>query len=280
MRSLKEEQRVDDAKHGYIENIGVAVVRAASTDSRREVHSEIRIRNPYRAPLLGAWPTIPSMGVATMRPPPSAHDDQTADIIRLPVPRSIGVTSIERALLNRRSVREFSDESLTLSEISQLLWAAQGITDHEGLRSAPSAGALFPLELHLLSANITSLADGIYTYLPEEHELLTVATGAYRQAMAHAAQGQDCVAGSAAILVFSAVFERTKKKYGERGVMYVHMEVGHAVENVYLQAVALDLGTVVVGSFKDDDVKKVVQAPRDQQPLALMPIGRPSGGNR
>jgi SagB-type dehydrogenase family enzyme len=196
------------------------------------------------------------------------------------VPRSIGTTSIERALLNRRSVREFSDEPLSLTEISQLLWAAQGVTDHEGLRSAPSAGALFPLELHLLSANVIGLADCVYSYLPEEHELLTTATGAYKKAMTHAAQDQDCVAGSAAILVFSAVFEKTKKKYGERGTMYVHMEVGHAVENVYLQAVALDLGTVVVGSFKDEEVMKVVQAARDCVPLALMPVGRRSGGGR
>jgi SagB-type dehydrogenase family enzyme len=171
-------------------------------------------------------------------------------------------------------VRGFSGEPLTIGEISQLLWAAQGITDPEGLRAAPSAGALYPLEIHVVANNVSDLAPGVYKYTVKKHELLKVTVGDERHALGRAAAKQDCVLNGEAVIVFSAVFDRTTQKYGRRGVPYVYMEVGHAVENVCLQAVALDLGTVVVGSFDDAAVRKIVQTPGDQQPLALMPIGR------
>lgn len=215
-----------------------------------------------------------------MCPPASAQSNSARESIRLPAPRTISNTSVEEALLGRRSVREFSGEPLTLGEISQLLWAAQGITDREGLRTAPSAGALYPLETHVVAGNVSDLAAGVYKYTAKKHELLKVSVGDERRALGRAAAKQDCVSNSEAVIVFSAVFDRTTQKYGRRGVPYVHMEVGHAVENVCLQAVALDLGTVVVGSFDDDAVRRIVQTPGDQQPLALMPVGRTSGGNR
>ena len=197
------------------------------------------------------------------------------DAIRLPEPRRQSNVSVESALQNRRSVREYRDESLTLAEVSQLLWAAQGITGPEDRRTAPSAGALYPLEVYLVAGRVNDLASGIYHYRPQHHELVRVAEGDKRAGLASAALDQDCVRNGAVTVVVAAVYERVTKKYGPRGVMYVHMEAGQAAQNVYLQAVALNLGTVAVGAFEDEPVKKLLDLPADERPLYLLPVGRP-----
>jgi SagB-type dehydrogenase family enzyme len=197
------------------------------------------------------------------------------DAIRLPEPRRQSNVSVESALQNRRSVREYRDEPLTLAEVSQLLWAAQGITGPEDRRTAPSAGALYPLEVYLVAGRVNDLASGIYRYQPRRHELVRIVEGDKRIRLAAAALDQDCVRHGAATIVVAAVYERVTKKYGKRGVMYVHMEAGHAAQNVFLQAVALNLGTVVVGAFEDDPVKKLLTLPVEEQPLYLLPVGRP-----
>ncbi|MBU4225013.1 MAG: SagB/ThcOx family dehydrogenase [Chloroflexi bacterium] len=183
-------------------------------------------------------------------------------------------TSVEKALLERRSLREYGREPLTLAEISQLLWAAQGITHPAGLRTAPSAGALYPLEIYLLAGNITDLHAAIYRYKPESHALSLIAEGDQRPALCQAALGQSAVQDAAAVIVIAAIYERTTVKYGERGVSYVHMEVGSAAQNLYLQATSLNLGTVFIGAFHEDEVKKVLHMAGDEQPLGLMPVGR------
>lgn len=198
----------------------------------------------------------------------------SSERIKLPEPVYDSPTSIEQALLKRRSVREYKDESLTLTEVSQLLWAAQGITGPGGLRTAPSAGALYPLEVYVVVGNVNNLSDGIYKYKPNEHELERIKEGDKRAELCIAALGQPWVKDSAIALVFSAVYERTTQKYGERGIRYVHMEVGHAAQNVYLQAVSLNLGTVVVGAFQDDAVKLITNMADDEDPLYIMPVGK------
>jgi SagB-type dehydrogenase family enzyme len=197
------------------------------------------------------------------------------DVIRLPEPRRQSNVSVESALQKRRSVREYRDEPLTLSDLSQLLWAAQGFTGPGGARTVPSAGALYPLEVYLVAGRVNDLASGIYRYRPQHHELVRVAEGDKRASLAAAALDQDCVRNGAVTLVLAAVYERVTKKYGQRGVMYAHMEAGHASQNVYLQAVALNLGTVAVGAFEDEPVKKLLTLPADEQPLYLLPVGRP-----
>jgi len=195
--------------------------------------------------------------------------------IKLPEPKYESDTSVEKALLERRSVRRYKDEPLTLGEVSQLLWAAQGITDQRlGFKTAPSAGALYPLELYVLVGNVDGIARGVYKYVPRGHELLKVVDEDLRDSLAVAALRQSCVRDGAIDLVFTAVYERTTGKYGDRGIRYVHMEVGHAAENVCLQAVSLGLGTVVVGAFRDEEVKKVLSLPKEERPLCIMPIGR------
>ena len=193
--------------------------------------------------------------------------------VSLPRPRYQSQTSVEKALSRRRSVRDFRDRPLVLSEVSQLLWAAQGITHRSGYRAAPSAGALYPLDVYVLAGNITGIDVGTYKYLPHEHSLLHYAPGDKRMALRQAALDQPAVSSAAAVFVFCASYERTTGKYGKRGSRYVHMETGHAAQNVYLQAVALQLGTVVLGAFDDEQVKEVLTL-REQQPLYLMPVGK------
>jgi len=199
----------------------------------------------------------------------------TDESIKLPEPKYDSSISIEQALLERRSVRAYQDEPLTLTEVSQLLWSAQGITDPKrGFKTAPSAGALYPLEVYVVIGNIEGITEGVYKYMPYKHELVMVRNGDVRDKLAVAALGQACVRKGAIAIVFSAVYERTTRKYGDRGIRYVHMEAGHAAQNVCLQAVSLNLGTVVVGAFRDNEVSKILNLPDEEQPLYILPVGK------
>jgi SagB-type dehydrogenase family enzyme len=196
-------------------------------------------------------------------------------VVTLPPPTRDGPLSVEEALRLRRSVRTYATAPLTLAEVSQLLWAAQGVTSADGGRTAPSAGALYPLELYLVTGHVTALPPGVYHYRPRQHDLVRLDSGEDRRsALAAAALGQRWVAACAAVLVFTAVYERTTAKYGDRGVRYVYMEVGHAAQNVYLQAAALHVGSVFVGAFRDTAVARLLGLPDAAHPLGLMPLGR------
>jgi SagB-type dehydrogenase family enzyme len=195
-------------------------------------------------------------------------------LLPLPTPREESEMSLEAALRARRSARDYSEEPMTLAQVAQLLWAAQGITHPNGYRTAPSAGALYPLEIYLLAGNVDGLSPGVYRYIPAEHALFPVRQGDLRAELHRAALSQEAVSRAAVVIIIAAVFERTQVKYGERGIQYVHMEVGHAAQNVYLQAAALDLGTVFIGAFYEDQVKAVVGLAADEAPLGLMPVGR------
>ncbi|MCX7793066.1 MAG: SagB/ThcOx family dehydrogenase [Thermodesulfovibrionales bacterium] len=205
---------------------------------------------------------------------PAQEKDLNYEKIKLPLPKQDGNISVERALLERRSIRDLKDDPLTINEISQLLWAAQGITDPEGFRTAPSAGALYPLEVYVVIFNVREITKGVYKYNPVRHELRRVKSGDFKKELILAASGQYWVGKGSAVIVLSAVYERTTKKYGERGKRYVHMEAGHASQNIYLQAQSLNLGTVAIGAFIDEAVKKVLNMPDEEHPLYLMPVGR------
>lgn len=191
----------------------------------------------------------------------------------LPAPRHDSRTALEKVLFHRRSVREYQARPLTLAELSQLLWAAQGITFPGGYRTAPSAGALYPLEVYVVVGSVTDLASGIYKYLPAKHQLMNVGSEDKRFSLRQAALDQSSISEAGAILVFCAVYQRTTGKYGQRGIRYVHMEAGHAAQNVYLQAESLYLGTVVLGAFDDAQVKDVLSL-KEEEPLYLMPVGK------
>lgn len=181
-----------------------------------------------------------------------------------------GETSLEEALVRRRSVREFRDTPLTTAELGQLLWAAQGITNERGFRTAPSAGALYPLETYVATA------DGLFHYDPEGHKLWTVSQADARQGLYDAALRQEPVLQAPAVFVLTAVYERTAEKYGtERSPRYVHLEAGHAAQNLLLEAVVLGLGAVPIGAFEDLRIQKVLGLPADHEPLYLIPVGHP-----
>jgi SagB-type dehydrogenase family enzyme len=194
--------------------------------------------------------------------------------IALPEPQYESDTSLEETLRQRRSIRDYGGGTLTLEEVGQLLWAAQGITNERGYRTAPSAGALYPLELYVVVGEVKGLSPGVYHYDPQDHALERMLDGDQRQALASEALGQAPVRRGAIDIVFTGIYERTTYKYGERGRQYVHMEAGHAAQNVYLQCVSLDLGTVVVGAFQDEGVQDVLELPEKRVPLYIMPVGR------
>lgn len=204
----------------------------------------------------------------------SEEKSLNTETVKLLQPSFKSSTSVEEAMLKRRSVRYFTDKPLTLSEISQLLWSAQGITEARGgLRTAPSAGALYPLEVYVVAGKVENLETGIYKYKPQTHELIKIADGDKRTELYNAALQQSSIQTAPANFVFAAVYERTSRKYRDRAERYVHIEIGHAAQNVCLQAVSLGLGTVTIGAFYDDKVKKVMHLPRDEEPLYIMPIG-------
>jgi SagB-type dehydrogenase family enzyme len=195
--------------------------------------------------------------------------------VTLPKLRYGSLTSVEQSLQKRRSIRQFRDAPLALEDLGQLLWAAQGITDQTGFRTSPSAGALYPLEVYVVAGNVQGLPTGLYHYIPRAHALRRIADWDKRLALAHAAYDQPSIAEAPLILAVSAVYERVTGKYGERGLRYVHMEAGHAAQNIYLQTVSLQLGTVVLGAFDDRDVKGVLSLHGRETPLYLMPVGKP-----
>jgi SagB-type dehydrogenase family enzyme len=196
------------------------------------------------------------------------------DTIQLPEARTDGNTSVEQALLTRRSVRSSKDALLDLAEISQLVWSAQGITSARGFRTSPSAGALYPLELYVVAGRVKDLPSAIYKYKPCQHALVKIISGDKRSELSQAALRQGAIKRAPAALLFSAVYERTTGKYGQRGIRYVHMEVGHAAQNVCLQAKAFGLQTVVIGAFRDSEVKNVAHLPANEHPLYFVPVGR------
>ncbi|MFN3383610.1 MAG: SagB/ThcOx family dehydrogenase [Archaeoglobaceae archaeon] len=193
--------------------------------------------------------------------------------IKLPEPSLDGKKSLEKTLAERRSIRDYSDEPLTIHELSQLLWSAQGITDPRGFRTAPSAGALYPLEIYVVLGRVEGVKPGVYKYLPQTHEIVRVVEGDMREELSTAAVGQKWVKDAAIDIVITAVYERTTIKYGERGIRYVHFEVGHVAQNVLLQATALDLGAVPVGAFFDEEVKRLLNL-SVEEPLYIIAIGR------
>lgn len=197
------------------------------------------------------------------------------DVYKLPSPSAGEDTCLTSILEQRRTTRTFASRSISLTEVAQLLWAAQGITSHDGFRTAPSAGALYPLELHLVAGQVDGLPPGSYRYDPVRGALKAEIRTDLRHAIAAAALDQDWIAHAPAIVVVSAVDARTTRKYGRRGIRYIHMEVGHASQNLLLQAVALGLTGATVGAFDDERLQRLLKLPGQEHPLIILPVGYP-----
>lgn len=191
-----------------------------------------------------------------------------APIIELSPPSTQGDLSLEETLAGRRSIREFGESPLSLDELSQLLWAAQGVTADSGGRTAPSAGGLYPLEVYVVTAK------GTHHYVPDGHYLETLNDADLRMELMRAGLDQSAIGDAAAVFVIAGVVSRTEAKYGDRAERYMILEAGHAAQNLLLQTVALGLGAVPIGAFRDDEVQGTLALPDGSQPLYLIPVGR------
>ncbi len=219
--------------------------------------------------------------------------------IPLPQPVTTGTTPLEETLERRRSVRSFSPEPVSLEEVSQLLWAAQGITGPQKERTAPSAGATFPIEIYVVAGAVQGIPRGIFKYHPLGHRLERVEPVApvgpkdgieggadsshtdartdVRPELVRATGNQEFIGVAPLVIAVAAVRVRTRNLYGERAVRYVDMEAGAVLQNAALQGVALGLGSVVVGAFKDEEVKQILGIEGQERFLAMLVVGRPGG---
>jgi len=188
-------------------------------------------------------------------------------VITLPPVDSRGATFLEEILRKRESWRRFSQEPLTNEEVARVMWAAQGVTRTWGGRTAPSAGALFPLEVYVV------LEGGVHHYLPRNHQLLRLSGEDVREALCSAALSQAFIRDAPATVVIAVVFERVTVKYGSRGERYAMIEAGHAAQNILLQATSMGLDSVPVGAFHDERVRQVLDLPDDHRPVYLVTVG-------
>ena len=194
-------------------------------------------------------------------------DADEMETIKLPKPQLKSDVSVEEAIAGRRSARSYSDREMTPAEIGQILWACQGITDPRGFRAAPSAGALYPLEIYLVKG------DGVYRYLPDAHQLKRLSKENIKGNLARAAWGQSFIEEAPVNIIICAVYERVTSRYGKRGIRYTDIEAGHAAENVHLQAVSLGLASVPVGAFDDNAVSKILNLSGREKPIYIIPVG-------
>ena len=203
---------------------------------------------------LGARPNLEGM-------PDTYKTYPDAEIVLLPEPSRSAGQFIWDLVSRRRSVREYTSVPAYLQELSQLLWATQGVTGRMGyyaLRSSPSAGALYPIETYVLVNRVRELEEGIYHYDVRQHRLEMVRKGSFRSGIARAALGQDMLRNAAFVFIWTAVIDRSKWKYGERAYRYIYMDVGHIGQNAYLSAESLGLGCCTVGAFFDDEVNEII----------------------
>jgi len=246
---MKSDGPADDGKRGFVTGLLAAGLLAGPA---RQVGAQ------------GAAPELAPTGAQTDGGP-----------LALAAPSLAGPLAVEQALQRRRSRRAFRADALTLTEVAQLLWAAQGRTDDGGHRTAPSAGALYPLEVILVAGRVDGLVPGVYRYLPDGHALDRAGDGDRRAAVAATTRGQAWVAEAPALLVIAAALQRTRQRYGTRAERFVALEAGGVAQNVYLQAAARGWATVLVGAFDEPRLRDVLGLGSDREPLVLMPVGRP-----
>jgi SagB-type dehydrogenase family enzyme len=195
--------------------------------------------------------------------------------ISLPEPRTDGGISMEKALLERRSIRSFTSEPLTLAEISQLCWAAQGVTDDKGHRTSPSAMATYPLELYLLAGNVTGLPDGVYHYSPQGHNLTVISNEDVISELFNTSMAgkEDWRKSAPAVFIVTGVFDRINKIPGQDLSRFVYVEAGTASENLLLEVVSLDLASTYTAGFDENKTEEYLRLASGEMPIAIIPVG-------
>ncbi len=200
--------------------------------------------------------------------------------IKLPPPKIRGKISVEEAIAKRRTHRAYEKTPLTVQEVSQLLFASQGINNGKNRRTVPSAGALYPIEVYLASGNVKGVAPGIYKYHPEKHQLLRIAEGDKRKDLLAATSFQFWIEEAPAIIILCGTPWKTMIKYGWRGRSFILMEIGHAGQNISLQAIPLGMGTVCMGGFNKTRVRKILKLRGTETPLYILPVGKVAKNNQ
>ena len=196
--------------------------------------------------------------------------------MRLPAPQLDGDVSLEKAIRVRRTVRSFDGRALSLHQISQLLWSAQGITEKGGFkRAAPSAGALYPMDIYAIvgAGCVEGLDPGVYHYEPEGHSISPGRGKDVRGEVANASLWQTWMAQAPLNFVITAEYSRIMGKYGQRGIRYAMIEAGHIGQNIFLQAQAMGLAAGIVGAFEDDKIIRIMGIKETHEPLLIMPVG-------
>ncbi|HOC38150.1 MAG TPA: SagB/ThcOx family dehydrogenase [Thermodesulfobacteriota bacterium] len=240
--------------------VAIGMMAIPSASSGRDAESISKIFRTETT--IGAESRLPQQASSPKQERLGRQGQRTMKKIHLPSPNYTGMP-LEEAIKKRRSVRQYTGKALSLDQLSQLLFVAQGKTGSvygHALRAVPSAGALYPLEVYAVVNRVEGVEQGIYHYIPDDHSLELQETGNFSRQLCRAGLGQDVLESSGVTFVLSAVFERTKKKYGERGMRYIYMEAGHASQNIALEAVSLGLGSVSIGAFYDDQVNALIGA--------------------
>lgn len=215
-------------------------------------------------------------------PEPTTAEQRTViSTVSLPSPIIEGNVSVEQAMHDRRSVRRYTDGSITLQDVSQILWAAQGITNQTTkFRTVPSGGHTYPLEVYLVvgEGGVTGLNEGVYHYNPFNHSLEKTSKMDVRSDLSQAANGQPWVKEAPVDIVITGNYDKMIAKYKDEilSTRFVDMEAGHAGQNIYLEAEALNLATVALGSFRDDSVHKIIGLPDNEKTLYIFPVGHSS----
>jgi len=200
----------------------------------------------------------------------------------LPSPQTNGTVSVEQALENRRSRRDFIDKAISAEQLSQILWAAYGVTNAipdnpslgGGLRTAPSAGALYPFEIYAVIGKVNGIEAGVYKYIAKDHKIIRTIDRDIREELSAVALGQEFLKKAPVTILYSAIYSRMTQKYGDRGRdRYVCMDLGHSAQNIYLQAETLNLGTCAIGAFVDSKMAELLQLTEEEEPLYIMPVG-------
>ena len=196
--------------------------------------------------------------------------------MKLPLPKWQSKVSVEQAIKQRRTTRSFTSRSLDLNQLSQLLWSANGITEGNGYkRAAPSAGALYPMDVYVVVGQnrVPPIDAGVYRYEPGENQLSEVLKGDMRSSVARASLSQMWMADAPLTMVITAEYRRATVKYGKRGIQYALIEAGHIGQNIFLQAQSLGLEAGIVGAFNDAALIDAIGIPSAHEPILLMPVG-------
>ena len=241
---------------------------------------ESRIGDIYQQETKYARDRIQGAGLDWMSRPGPYKEYPGNNRVSLPSPAKMGGISLDQALRKRKSVRTYANKPLSKEQLAYLLWSSTGIQRREDgreYRTVPSAGGLYPIETYLVVNNVEDVPQGVYHYSVQQHLLEELQTGDFSRPITAAALGQRMCSQAAVVFIWTAIFQRSKWKYGERAYRYIYLDAGHMAQNLALSAVSLGLGSCHIGALFDEEVNSIVQVDGIDESVVYMTIaGWPS----